>query len=251
MTAIVAVICSDGVVVGSDSAASFGHGMARTIEQPVKKIDIIGGRIILAGTGAAGLGQRFNHLVHTAYHQQNLFSGSKNSHIQIGKTLSDLGIRDFASTHLKKIDYGCVLAFAQGENFHLLELEYDSFQPEFKTRDMPFVTLGSGQPITDPFLGFLRKVFFAGGPPKLQDGKFLAFWALTHVIQLNPGGVNGPVQLAVLAKGDDGIAASLLEEEELQEHHEAVKAAEDHLQCFKWEVATGNPIQIPEPPSPA
>jgi hypothetical protein len=247
MTAIVGVMCEDGVVIGSDSAASFGFGSGRTIEQPVKKIAIIEGSVIVAGTGQVGLGQRFQHICKGMYDRKE-FSGTKHDYITIGKMLSQNAVQDFASTGAPKGQYGCLVAFPLGTKVHLLELAINDFQPEFKTPDMPFSTLGCGQPITDPFLGFLRKVFFANGLPKLQEGKFIAIWALLHAIELNPGGINGPVQVAVLKNTGGRLVASMLEDEELDEQAASVQAAEEHLRAYKALVGGANPAVIPPAP---
>ena len=90
--------------------------------------------------------------------------------------------------------------------------------------------MGSGQPIVDPFLGFLRKVFWKDTPPKLTDGKFAVAWALQHAVDLNPGGIKDPIRLAVLEYDKKGKpSARLLEETEMQEHLNSVQAAEEYL----------------------
>ena len=58
MTVIIGALCKDGIVVGSDSSATFVAGSLPTIEQPTKKTFVIGDDIIFAGTGQCGLGQR-------------------------------------------------------------------------------------------------------------------------------------------------------------------------------------------------
>jgi hypothetical protein len=63
MTVIVGILCSDGVVIGSDSALAVGRVGRYTIERQegnVFKIEIVGDDVITAFTGAAGLAQRFN-----------------------------------------------------------------------------------------------------------------------------------------------------------------------------------------------
>jgi hypothetical protein len=63
MTVIVGILCSDGVVIGSDSALAVGRVGRYTIERQegsVFKIELIGDDVITAFTGAAGLAQRFN-----------------------------------------------------------------------------------------------------------------------------------------------------------------------------------------------
>ena len=92
--------------------------------------------------------------------------------------------------------------------------------------------MGSGQPITDPFLGMMRRVFFSSGQePTVREGLFLATWALMHTIDLNPGGINGPPQIAVLEQ-KSGIAR-LLDDAELEEHKNSYEAAEKHLACYR------------------
>ena len=67
MTVIVGILCSDGVVIGSDSTMVAGRlTTGYTIERQegdVLKIEVIGEDTITAVTGAMGLGQRFNDQV--------------------------------------------------------------------------------------------------------------------------------------------------------------------------------------------
>jgi hypothetical protein len=66
MTVIVGILCSDGVVIGSDSAMAAGRAPSYTIEWPdsgALKIEVIEPDVITAVTGAFGLAQRFNEQV--------------------------------------------------------------------------------------------------------------------------------------------------------------------------------------------
>ena len=87
MTLIVGIRCSNGVVIGTDSAATFGpFVLTPTISQLYQqKISIIDDRIIIAGTGAIGLGQRF-----TAIAKQHWGDAEfrNKSDVEIGKILS-------------------------------------------------------------------------------------------------------------------------------------------------------------------
>jgi hypothetical protein len=53
-----------------------------------------------------------------------------------------------------------IIAFSASNGFNLCEFATKDFQPELKTDQMWFVSMGSGQPILDPFLGLIRKAFF-------------------------------------------------------------------------------------------
>lgn len=231
MTIIIGLLCQDGVVIGSDSSATFASGNTRTIEQQIKKVCIIDEHIIVAGTGQVGLGQRFQAIVET-YWREGKFRNK--SSIDAVKELSGLGIRDFASTNAKMGEYGALLAFAANESFGLCEFALNDFQPELKTADsLWYVSMGSGQVITDPFLGLMRKVFWKDKPPRISEGIFAVYWALEHTIELNPGGINGPIQIGVLSRDSRGFRAHLLEENELSEHSENIKGAIDHLAKYK------------------
>ena len=159
MTAIVGMLCSDGVVIGADSSSTFSTGRERTIEQPSEKLSIIEGRIIVAGTGQVGLGQRFVEVVVDVWNNEN-FQGTP---LQIAKVLCANGIRDFASTGAS-IEYGALVAYPAEGKPCLCEFAITDFQPEMKTADrIWYCSMGSGQNITDPFLAFMRNVFWTDG----------------------------------------------------------------------------------------
>jgi hypothetical protein len=122
------------------------------------------------------------------------------------------------------------------------------FQPEFKTDSIWFVSMGCGQPITDPFLGLMRRVFWKDGLPGVTDAIFVAVWTLQHAIDLNTGGINGPIQMAVIRrdKGNGHFLAQLLSDSDLQEHLNNVEAAEIYLSQYK-DILLGKTIssQVP------
>lgn len=246
MTAVVGVLCRDGVVVGSDSSATFTHVVQPTIEQRTKKIHIIESRIIVAGSGQVGLGQRFAGIVQDEYNKK-LFV--QQGYLEVGRVLSEATIKNFISTQCPKGEYGALLAYAAGNRCFLCEFAVKDFQPEWKDEKMWFVSIGSGQPITDPFLGLMRRVFWKDSLPSVADATFIATWTLQHAIDLNTGGINGPIQLSVLRRStaDGHFRASLLSDEELQEHINNVDNVEDYLARYK-EILLGNTgTEIPTP----
>jgi len=231
MTILIGMLCQDGVVIGADSSATFGNGQLKTVEQKVEKISIVENKIIVTGTGQVGLGQRFNYIVDNYYKQKGFTKHPQ----EIGRELSQLTIQNFSTTGVAKGQLGTLVAFSQAKNFYLCEFAIADFQPEFKTKDMWYVSMGSGQLIADPFLGLMRKVFWGDDKlPNLKEGIFFVTWALDHTIEVNPGGINGPKRIATLSLDTaNNVCAKLLSEEELQEHEENVKAAEAHLREYK------------------
>jgi hypothetical protein len=248
MTILVGIRCKDGIVIGTDSAATFTAGpQLRTIEQPgVKKIAIIADRIIVAGTGEIGLGQRFCQVVQNAHDTQKLFS--KDS-VEVGRQLAMQAVNDFASTKADRGSYGALVAFPCGQSFELCEFATNNFQPELK-RDIWYVSMGSGQPIADPCLGFIRQAFWAdGAPPSSEDGLFAVVWTLAQAIKLDPGGINAPMQVATLSNRGGKAHARLLDEAEILEHEENVNGAIEHLRQYRRKVQGGDAVELPKAPT--
>jgi 20S proteasome alpha/beta subunit len=231
MTILVGIRCKDGIVVGTDSAATFGvNPQIRTIEQPgIKKIVIVDERVIVAGTGEIGLGQRFCNIVQTA-HTNKLFQKDP---IEVARQLTISAVNDFASTKVTMGSYGALVAFPSTHGgSELCEFAASNFQPELK-RDIWYVSMGSGQPIGDACLGFIRQVFWAdGSPPSIEDGVFAVVWTLAQAIKLNPGGINAPMQIATLEGVGSKARARLLSDDELLEHQANVDGAIAHLRQY-------------------
>ena len=250
MTAIAGVLCQHGLVIGADSSATLGVGNFRTIEQPIEKISIVKERVVVACTGSVGLAQRFQYVVETAY-EANKFSGH---HIEVGRHLSTMAINDFVSTQwVDRGRFGALVGFPIGEGgVHLCEFGQADFQPEFKDANMWFCSMGSGITITDPFLALMREVFWKKGPPTIQDGIFGVTWALQHAVNVNTGGINGPVRVAVLERNKEEkgkFRARSLDESDLQEHQDNIAAAKKALQSFKEGQQPDN-SNTPETPKP-
>jgi len=245
MTAIIGILCQDGVVIGSDSSATFTHSAQfRTIEQIVKKIEVIQGQVILASTGPFGLAQRYHEIIKEYWGNGK---GKGKGHIEIGKELCAAAYADFAFTGVRPGQYGALVALPCSKTgAQLCEFSVVDFQPEFKTKSMWFASMGSGQPITDPFLGLMRRVFWPDSMPLLNEGIFAVTWTLNHVIELNPGGINGPPQIAILDSKKN--QAKILSDAELAEHTNNAKTAERYLGKYKEILQGKNVADIPEIP---
>lgn len=243
MTALLGILCTDGVVVCADSVATFAAGQHRTIEQPFDKIDIVDSQVLVACTGQVGLGQRFHDVVERTWRQQK-----RNTHLDVGRAFAEQAVRDFGSTQAPQGELGAIVACGCKGQPHLIEFEPRGFQPEWKTRKLWYTAMGSGQLVLDPLLALMRRVFWQDGPPSLHEGVFAATWVMDHAINVNPGGVGGPLRVGVLERTGSGFSARMLEDGELALHRQNVSAAEDHLRQFPKRF---HPAEAPElPPSP-
>ena len=165
MTLVVGILCTDGVVIGSDSATTQTQGQLSTIEQPNReKIRVVDSKAIIAGTGSVGLGQRFEHMVHRCLTDPDFIKSDisfiKWEAVDIGCVLSQVAIQNFKSTGLDTIRYGALVAFPCKDGFALFELSVGDFQPELQTTRSWYVSMGAGKLVADPLLGFMRKVFW-------------------------------------------------------------------------------------------
>ncbi|MHB8471327.1 MAG: hypothetical protein ACYDC8_00475 [Gammaproteobacteria bacterium] len=245
MTILVGIKCKDGILIGSDSSATFAAGQIRTIEQTTKKIEIIDGKIIVAGTGQIGLGQRFCNQIEQGW-KNGTFKAM--GPIPMVTKMCELARTDFASTQAPMGQFGALVAFPADHKIHLCEFATSDFQPELKTENIWYASMGSGQLIADPFLGLMRKVFWSDGMPTLQDGIFIAAWTLQHAIDVNAGGVNGPIQLAVLKNEKGSLVASMLTQDEKDEHLQNVSGAMAHLRQYMERVAGRSGEAVPDVP---
>jgi 20S proteasome alpha/beta subunit len=255
MIVLVGVLCQEGVVVGSDSTATFSMtpGLA-TIEHPVRKTFIVGNDLIFAATGAGGLGQRLEWILQSS--RQEIADWQQQHHLHIAQHVSRRMIQNMQGTFLNPGQIGALVAFACQNTVHLCEFALADFQPEMKTEDAWFVSMGSGQLITDPFFGLLRRTLFRLTRPTLREGVLTAYWALHNAIQLNTGGINGPVQLATLRRTTPGgpFEARLLSEDEVGEHDDTIQSLEDYLAASRQQLTLraekGEPLRETPPPPP-
>jgi hypothetical protein len=251
MTSIVGILCQDGVVIGADSSVTYvQEGQVRTpmIEQPFEKIDIIDNHVILVGTGAVGQGQRFKDIIQKAWNSKKIQGIDA---LTAGRILSAEATRDFIGTNAHVGTYGALVAFPCYAKAHLTEFALSDFQPEMKTEKLWFTSMGSAQHITDTFLAFFNVVFCKNTLPNENDGIFATKWTLDHAVAINPGGVNGPVRIAVLEMIGSSYQARIIPDNELQEHSQAISDAKTALAKFHHDYTSVNHGEVPTIPQPS
>ena len=164
MTALVGVLCSDGIVIGTDGSVTFAQGAHVTIEQPSEKLYIGTKNVIVATTGEAGHAQRFLSISDRVFES---ITDPLPPHLEVGKSLTRYALDDFSFTHSDAANFGALVGFPLGAECFLCEFSAGSFQPEFKDSRIWYVSMGSGQHITDPFLALMRDIFWKNSPPTL------------------------------------------------------------------------------------
>lgn len=250
MTLIIGIKCENSIVLAADGAATLATSAGiLTIRQSIKKLEIISGKAILGVSGQVGTGQLYREEL------QNMINAKKVTSKPIGQAMSTIrdNFRNQVEGNLKLADSlgiketvycNAVIAMPVSGKPRLIQFDH-LCQPEEATDQLPFISIGSGQGLADPFLAFLRRVFWPTGLPSLAQGSLAAVWTLQHCIEIAPAYVRDPIQVAVLEKSGDSFKARELNDDELDEHSEAATNAEIYLSKIP---GTGTPTpDIPQP----
>jgi hypothetical protein len=255
MTLIVGILCSDGVVIAADSAATYGAAGQPTIAQPTQKIEISESAVIMASAGAVGLSQRAKHAIAELW-RGGKFSGKNavEAGVIIGNALKEHLLVELEAAQLARNVIGkaaidgavcvCMVGLPVSKTPALIQFN-ECGAPEVATGDLQFVSLGSGQLTADPFLAFLRDRFWPNRQPVLSEGIFAAYWTLDYAISHSPGGLAHPIHVAVLEKGKDGWKPRRLTDAELDDHRQQIRAIEGYLSNYPKSGSTTEP-----PPTP-
>ncbi len=263
MTLIIGILCQDGIVVGSDGAATMSVMGQQTARQSVKKLYLLTSPIpmIVGVSGSMGMSQRITNVFSKFNYsganclppkpieamtiiRHQLWTECIQPEIKIANEAKNL----FGPVSINDANCACIAALPVSSKLSLISFNQQG-TPELATKDIPFVAIGSGQFCADPFLAFIKRIYWSDRLPNLSEGMFATFWTLDHAIKTSPGGIAEPKQIAVLEiKGSKTICRELTKEE-TGPIEQAVKEAENRLKDLNKPSA--NAEDIPKPTSPA
>ena len=275
MTLIIGIKCSDGIVIGADSAAIlFDSIRQQTISQPVSKIHVIKDEIIVAISGDVGLAQLHVESIRRVWRSGGQDSGNA---ISLSRDLSDIrnklheeinknsrrvyqGFEPFSRIISSDLLMGyitdsLVALPAGGVNGTLELVEFNiTGTNQAATSDLPFVAIGSGKSIADPFLAHLRRIFWPDSVPTLSDGAFALFWTLDHSIRISPNGLSHPIDIVVMRQGKKNRPViKKLGQEKLDKYRRHVLYIEGHMRELREDARREDAIRLidedPKPPS--
>jgi hypothetical protein len=230
MTIIVGVKCTDGVVIGADSIATSASGVTPIMRlESNDKIRIFNNKVIVSATGAVGYTQRLHYQIDKAINGGGFLSSKRDER---AKNISKRFIVDLQASMAPcppphGIGFGALMATEIDGDPCLIEFATDNFQPEYKEKKLFFVSMGSGQPLADPFLAFVSRVLWKNTLPDVKIGRFGLYWALRHTLTYAPGLVGPPIRLATLSKRENAWVAS--ETDDYQEAEEFIAIIEARI----------------------
>ena len=210
------------------------------------KIRIFNNKVIVSTTGPIGYTQRLYFHIDKAINGGGFLTTQRSERPQniCRRFISDLQSSCAPSTPPHGLGFGALLATEISGEPCLIEFATNNFQPEFKENKSFFVSMGSGQPLADPFLAFISRVLWKNTLPDILLGRFGLYWALTHTIRLAPGMVGLPIKMAVLSKTNNVWIAS--ESADSQEAEQFIAGIEDKIGAQFSD--TGNEPTIMTPP---
>jgi 20S proteasome alpha/beta subunit len=223
MTILIGMLCSDGIVIGSDSA----YTASNAIEKSGNKIDIIDNKIIVGIAGNVLLGQRFANIVKSnSNFIQNATTknGDICNNVAVSEEVACFLHREFAKTNSISQYANSKFFIAALTNNQLSFYTFtDGTSGVISTdvkiggpeRDGWYECTGSGHYIANSCIALTKQLFGIDNIPTVETATLLCYWAIKHSIEINPGGINEPINIAALYKNNNN--AVLLSDIELDD----------------------------------
>jgi len=225
----------------------------QTVGLSVTKVQVINGAALYATSGHKGLGQQLCAVVDgkqpefknqrydaTIVKLQEALRPLVNNALTTG----GLAARVIGNAAVGDSICGGLLAAGFKDGLKLVEIT-PQVAVEYMTDDMPFISMGSGKLSADPFLGFLRKVYWPTKLPTIQEGALAAYWTIQHAIDMKVVGVGFSVDVFVIAPSDKTFIARKLDDAEVAEHVEFIRASEEALRGVRESMTAPPAIEAP------
>ena len=255
MTLLVGIRSKLGIVIAADRQASHGAFGQPTVGQPTTKVRVIGGNVLFASSGAVGLGQQLAYVVESdatqfssrKYHSVTpLLQKKFREHIEPAFQTARHAAGIIGNAAQADAICGCLLAANFKDGMHISEISPQGGM-ECLSDDIPFVCLGSGKQNADPFLRYIWSVYFRFVEPTLSEASLVAYWTVKTAIDLKSPGVGFDTDVFLLESINNVICGRQIRSEELQEHDDFIKNAEDALRSIR-ERMSGTEGHTSEPP---
>jgi 20S proteasome alpha/beta subunit len=236
MTLVVGILCADGAVIAADKQASHGYMGQMTVSQSVTKINLIDDLGLFAYSGPIGLSQQLCQVIQADIKQL----ADRNYHSYI--PLCQKKVREVLDPawNTARLATGVIGQAAQAD-----VLGAGLFAAKFKdgvklaeispqggvehlSDGIPFVCLGSGKANADPFLRYIRYIFFQEKRPNLNEAVLAAYWTVRAAIDAGSPGVGLGIDVFVLDNTNAKTCrARRVDEVELAEAKSLIGEAED------------------------
>jgi 20S proteasome alpha/beta subunit len=235
VSSIAGVLFRGGVVIASDSAATTEIEKVVTAVHQMRKIEVINGRLVLAITGASGVGQQYQFAMSRMLELEDLSNASPEQVLQyiidhkckalkgilgVAKARKELG-QDFDATNFAAES---LIAIRVNGSARLYRF-FPDVTGELVLQASPFVVIGSGAQTVSAFIEYLRRNFLGGEIPELADAILTLLWGINFAQATGVRDVGGDPQVTVVPD-DPSLPISQLDNDELSEHRDILTRAE-------------------------
>jgi 20S proteasome alpha/beta subunit len=238
MTVVVAFLCSDGAVIAADSMVTTSIGGEISGEHTAKKVAALADGRLMGWAGDLDLGLRFQAVMHNHRHDPS-WQAAMDHAISISRT----AIQHYQQTGLKfPLGITTAVAFEHAGEGQCCIFQNNMQPLMLHPESLFYIALGTGKVAADPFLRFLVDIFCKSKRPTVSEARFLATWAVAYTITSQPG-VGEPIRVVTLERDGKGFIAKELGDTEIDEHRQAIRAAEQSMRTWR------DSLQKPPPPS--
>lgn len=244
-------------MIAADRQASHGAMGSVTVTQSTTKITQIDDGILYASSGPVGLGQQICHIISSdakEIHNRNYHSYAPPAQKKIRElldpawTTARIAAQAIGGAALSDAMCGSLLAARFKDGIKLVEMSPQGGW-EFLTDNLPFVCIGSGKQNADPFVRYLRSIFFDEQPPNLNEAVLAAYWTVKASIDAGSPGVGIGIDVFVLDNSDPKSAVSRkLDEADLAEAQSFMSEAEEAWRGIRDRIR-GQGAAASEPPA--
>jgi 20S proteasome alpha/beta subunit len=234
MTLIVGIKCTDGIVMGADSAQT----MQGYMHQSTKKLATIGEDLVIGSSGAGCVAHQLRWALEAAASNgaidtKDLRSAARSLKRQMLPVIKQnyevcANLRQISSSPPADPSSESLVAVPVANEVRLFHFNC-ACSPIEITDDVCFGSIGSGIFAANPFLLLMKRTWWANNQPSVAVGVVATVWALEHAIQTSSGGVAEPKQLITLTCQNGQWKAKEFSPHELVDHHETIRGLENRL----------------------
>jgi Proteasome subunit len=251
VTLIAGLLCSDGVVIASDSAATTEFdGIVASVHE-MQKLEVLDDRLVMGVAGSSGIAQEYRHYIGRFLKEHNADKLQSSEVTQLLKTYQVSAIHEqidlakrFATDgrpDLSRLRTESLLALSVGGSPRLFHFDSD-LTPDEVLSTSPFRVIGTGKVTAHAFIEYLRLEFLGNGTPVVSDGILTLMWAIRFATKTHARDVGGPIQLAVVSATENPRARKL-SEADIEEHAEMIGRAEGLIRGLRYAIR-GDPSAV-------
>ena len=259
MTILVGILCTNGVVIASDGMASMNLGTTPFVGHSNLKTHVIDNKVIIACAGDDNLMTQFVH-----FFRSNYLEYSKKHELQQSSSIFTL-MHELSSQFAQDIinaikqypdeltnnllqqinnngfDFNAIVGAPFNGKHYIFQ--YDTFLRPHMLRENGIwhIILGSGHLVGNPSIHLVKKILNIKAQPEIDRGQILAYWTISHAIEVSSGGIGGEITTAVLQKINGQYSASI--ENKVSEHKSFIEDMYNYIGKYGNSIDENSSIQ--------